>query len=55
MKRIAFLSGLISGFLTYGILPVQAQVTSDGTTNTTVNTNGNNFTILNGIFFESSG
>jgi filamentous hemagglutinin family protein len=29
--------------------PVIAQVTSDGTTNTIVNINGNNFTILNGI------
>jgi len=50
MKRIAFLSGLISGFLTSSmVLPVMAQVNSDGTTNTTININGNNFTILNGI------
>ncbi len=50
MKKIAFLSGLISGLLTSGfILPAVAQVTSDGTTNTTVNPNGNNFDILNGI------
>ena len=49
MKGIAFLSGLISGFLTFGTLPASSQVTSDGTTNTTVNTNGNNFNILNGI------
>ncbi len=50
MKGIAFLSGLISGLLASGfILPVVAQVTSDGTTNTTVNTSGNNFDILNGI------
>ena len=50
MKGIAFLSGLISGLLTSGIvLPVLAQVTSDGTTNTTINLNNNNFNILNGI------
>ncbi len=50
MKRIAFFSGLISGFLTSGIvLPAAAQVTSDNTTNTTVNLNGNNFKIINGI------
>ena len=50
MKGIAFLSGLISGLLTSGIvLPAVAQVTSDKTTNTTVNKNGNNFDILNGI------
>ena len=50
MKGIAFISGLISGFLTSGIiLPVAAQITSDNTTNTTVNTTGNNFDILNGI------
>ncbi|MGB3638970.1 MAG: filamentous hemagglutinin N-terminal domain-containing protein [Rivularia sp. (in: cyanobacteria)] len=50
MKGIAFLSGLISGLLTSGIvLPVVAQVTSDGTTNTTVTSSGNNFNILNGI------
>ena len=50
MKGIAFLSGLISSLLTSGIvLPAVAQVTSDGTTNTTVNLNGNNFDILNGI------
>ncbi len=50
MKGIAFLSGLISGLLTSAIvLPVAAQVTSDGTTNTNVNSIGNNFNILNGI------
>ena len=50
MKKIAFISGLISGLLTSGIvLPASSQVTSDGTTNTTVNLNGNNFDILNGI------
>ena len=49
MKGIAFLPGFISGLLTFGILPATAQITSDGTTNTIVNTNGNNFTILNGI------
>ena len=30
-------------------LPAFSEVLSDGTTNTTVNTSGNNFTILNGI------
>ena len=50
MKGIVFLSGLISGLLTSGIiLPAVAQITSDKTTNTTVNTNGNNFNILNGV------
>ncbi|MEH2361734.1 S-layer family protein [Nostoc sp.] len=54
----AFLSTLTTGFLSWAlILPAIlfwsrcaiAQVTSDGTTNTIVNPNGNNFTILNGI------
>ena len=50
MKGITFLSGLISSFLYLGIfLPAVAQVTSDNTTNTTVNRSGNNFNILNGI------
>ena len=50
MKGIVFLSGLISSLLTSGIvLPAAAQVTSDGTTNTTVNSTNNNFNILNGI------
>ncbi len=50
MKGIVFLSGLISGLLTSGIvLPAFSQVTSDNTTNTTVNPNGNNFNIINGI------
>ncbi|MEM9926640.1 MAG: filamentous hemagglutinin N-terminal domain-containing protein, partial [Cyanobacteria bacterium P01_D01_bin.50] len=49
MKGIAFLSGFISGLLTLGTLPASSEVLSDGTTNTTVNLNGNNFTILNGI------
>jgi filamentous hemagglutinin family protein len=41
---------LTTGILTSGIvLPVAAQVTSDGTTNTTVNSVGNNFNIINGI------
>ncbi|MEA5580050.1 S-layer family protein [Nodularia harveyana UHCC-0300] len=42
--------GLISGILAGGIIfPANAQVISDGTTNTTVNPNDNNFNILNGI------
>ncbi|WP_292804421.1 S-layer family protein [Nostoc sp. NMS7] len=54
----AFLFILTTGLFTPGmmrsaILPwsgsANAQVTSDGTTNTIVNPNGNNFTILNGI------
>ncbi|AFY54832.1 filamentous hemagglutinin family N-terminal domain protein [Rivularia sp. PCC 7116] len=50
MKGIAFLSGFITVFLTSGIiLPASSQVTSDNTTNTTVDTSNNNFNILNGI------
>ncbi|MEL7244395.1 MAG: filamentous hemagglutinin N-terminal domain-containing protein [Cyanobacteria bacterium J06573_2] len=50
MKGIAFLSGFMAGCVTLGIsLSASAQVTSDGTTNTTINRNGNNFNILNGI------
>ena len=46
----AFLLTLTTQLLTSGmLLPAIAQVTSDGTTNTIVNPNGNNFTILNGI------
>ncbi|MGB3653730.1 MAG: filamentous hemagglutinin N-terminal domain-containing protein, partial [Rivularia sp. (in: cyanobacteria)] len=55
MKKIAFLSGLISGLLTSGIvLPAYSQVTSDGSTNTTVNSNGNNYQIINGIAKDSN-
>ena len=54
MKGIAFLPGLLGGLITFGTLPATAQVISDGTTNTTVNTNGNNFTILNGIQRENN-
>ncbi|BAY83539.1 hypothetical protein NIES267_30280 [Calothrix parasitica NIES-267] len=50
MKGIAFLSGLISGLLTSGFfLSAVAQVSSDKTTNTTINKNGNKFNITNGI------
>ncbi|MEH2024400.1 S-layer family protein [Nostoc sp.] len=46
----AFLFILTTGLFTPGMmLRAIAQVTSDGTTNTIVNPNGNNFTILNGI------
>ncbi|WP_442941283.1 two-partner secretion domain-containing protein [Nostoc sp.] len=46
----AFLSTLTIGFLSSAlVLPAIAQVTSDGTTNTIVNPNGNNYTIINGI------
>jgi filamentous hemagglutinin family protein len=57
MKGITFLLTLTTGLLASGMLVpaillcsgcANAQVTSDGTTNTTVNPNGNNFTILNG-------
>ncbi|MEA5580042.1 S-layer family protein [Nodularia harveyana UHCC-0300] len=42
--------GLISGIFAGGIIfPANAQVTSDGTTHTTVNQSGNNFHIINGI------
>jgi filamentous hemagglutinin family protein len=50
MKAIAFLSGFMGSLLILGItLPAPAQISSDNTTNTTVNLNGNNFDILNGI------
>jgi filamentous hemagglutinin family protein len=50
MKINTFISVLATGMLSSGIvLPVAAQVTSDGTTNTTVNSIGNNFTIINGV------
>ncbi|MEH2057450.1 MAG: S-layer family protein [Nostoc sp.] len=58
MRVVPFLFILISGLFTPGmmlraILPwsgsANAQVTSDGTTNTIVNQSGNNFNILNGI------
>ncbi len=50
MKGIVFLSGFIGGLLFSGtISPAFSQVTSDNTTNTTVNRSGNNFDILNGI------
>jgi filamentous hemagglutinin family protein len=43
-------SVLATGILTSRmVLPVTAQITSDGTTNTTVNSIGNNSTILNGV------
>ena len=54
----AFVGAFTTGLLTAGmILPAIllwggcaiAQVTSDGTTNTTVNQSGNNFNILNGV------
>ncbi|MEH2169708.1 MAG: S-layer family protein [Nostoc sp.] len=50
MRVLPFLFILSSGLLTPGMMPSAiAQVTSDGTTNTIVNQNGNNFNILNGI------
>ncbi|MEL7245728.1 MAG: filamentous hemagglutinin N-terminal domain-containing protein [Cyanobacteria bacterium J06573_2] len=50
MKKIKFFSGFISVFFSSGIiLPAFSQITSDNTTNTTVNQSNNNFNILNGI------
>ncbi|MEO1763405.1 MAG: filamentous hemagglutinin N-terminal domain-containing protein, partial [Cyanobacteria bacterium J06629_18] len=49
MKGIAFLPGFIIGLLSWVILPVSSQVTSDNTTNTTVNQSNKDFNILNGI------
>jgi len=50
MIKITFLSGLISGLLTSGIvLPAFSQVKSDNTTNTIINKSGNNFDVINGI------
>ncbi|MCJ8280779.1 MAG: filamentous hemagglutinin N-terminal domain-containing protein, partial [Rivularia sp. ALOHA_DT_140] len=50
MKGVVFLSGLVSSLLTLGIiLPALSQVTSDGTTNTSISPNGSNFDILDGI------
>ncbi|MEA5580048.1 S-layer family protein [Nodularia harveyana UHCC-0300] len=50
MKLTSMCWGLISGILAVGIIfPANAQVISDGITNTIVNPNGNNFNILNGI------
>ena len=56
MKVISFLLILIGGLFTpvrtacsSDSLSLLAQVTSDGTTNTTVNQSGNNFNILNGV------
>ncbi|WP_392534460.1 hypothetical protein [Nostoc sp. C117] len=58
MRVLAFLFILISGLLTPGMMLTaillwsgcaNAQVTSDGTTNTIVNQNGNNFNIIKTI------
>ncbi|MBN3898007.1 MAG: filamentous hemagglutinin N-terminal domain-containing protein [Nostoc sp. NOS(2021)] len=50
MRAVLFLFILTSGLLTQAmLLRAIAQVTSDGTTNTIVNSNSNNYTILNGI------
>jgi filamentous hemagglutinin family protein len=50
MRINTYIFLLTTGILTSGIvLPVAAQVTPDGTTNTIVNSNGNNFNIINGI------
>ncbi|MBD2202490.1 S-layer family protein [Calothrix sp. FACHB-1219] len=50
MRAIKFLAAFTTGLLTAGmVLPAMSQVISDGTINTIVNSNGNNFTIINGI------
>ncbi|MDZ8260527.1 S-layer family protein [Nostoc sp. ChiQUE01b] len=50
MRLLSFLLLLTSGLITPGMmLSAIAQVTSDGTTNTIINSNGNNFNIINGI------
>ncbi|MBE9200507.1 MULTISPECIES: filamentous hemagglutinin N-terminal domain-containing protein [unclassified Nodularia (in: cyanobacteria)] len=50
MKVTSVCWGVACGILVGGnLLPAMAQVTSDATTNTIVNSNGNNFDILNGI------
>ncbi|MCJ8282580.1 MAG: filamentous hemagglutinin N-terminal domain-containing protein, partial [Rivularia sp. ALOHA_DT_140] len=50
MKRIVFIPGFIAGLLLSGFyLPASCEVLSDNTTNTTINSTGNNFNILNGI------
>ena len=50
IKQIVYLSGLVSSLFTWSIiLPALSQVTSDGTTNTSISPNGSNFDILNGI------
>jgi filamentous hemagglutinin family protein len=50
MRVVPFLFILTTGLFTPGMmLRAYAQVTSDGTTNTIVNSNGNNFNILNGL------
>ncbi|QLE56634.1 S-layer family protein [Nostoc sp. TCL26-01] len=50
MRVVPFLFILATGLLNLGMMrEAIAQVTSDGTTNTTVNQSGNNFNIINGI------
>mgnify|MGYP001800840953 CR=1 FL=1 len=49
MKGIVFLPVFIASLLTWRILPAFSQVTSDHTTNTTVNQTNNHFDIFNGI------
>jgi filamentous hemagglutinin family protein len=50
LRLDAFLSALVTGFLTSGmILPAIAQIAPDGTTNSAVNASGNNFNIINGL------
>ncbi|AFY54829.1 filamentous hemagglutinin family N-terminal domain protein [Rivularia sp. PCC 7116] len=50
MKGLACLPVFITGLLIWGkTLPAPAQITSDNTSNTTVNQSNNNFNILNGM------
>ncbi len=64
MKGISVCLGLFNGMLTVGLLPLgtmllgsdfaSAQVTPDGSLNTTVSQSGNNFTIINGSIAGSN-
>ncbi|MBO3457681.1 S-layer family protein [Aetokthonos hydrillicola Thurmond2011] len=50
MKPLCISLGLLNAILVGGmLLPAMAQVTSDATTKTIVNTSGSNYTIINGI------
>ncbi len=49
MRAIAFLSTFITGYLTSVLaIPANAQVTPEGTVNSSVSKSGNDFTITNG-------
>nr|WP_313943471.1 MULTISPECIES: S-layer family protein [Calothrix] len=49
-KSYKFLAAFTTGLLTAGmVLPAMSQISSDASTNTIVNSNGNDFQIINGI------